>query len=618
VTGSGAIRGLGDGGPARRAAGTVAGLACALALICAATATAGPTTPLGHDGRWITDADGRVVILHGVNMVYKRPPYYPAATGFGEDDAAFLETQGFNTVRLGLIYKAVEPGPGSYDDAYLDEIAATERVLADHGIFSQLDFHQDLYNERYGGEGWPDWATIDDGLPAEPLSGFPGSYVSSPGLNQAFNNFWNNGIGPGGVGLQNRYAAAFRHVAERFAERRTTIGFDLLNEPWPGSPWPSCASPEGCPVFDAQTMVPFYAGVIAAIREVEPQKLIWYEPNVGFNFGADSHIAGLGDTGLGFSFHVYCLAGALGAGDPGACPTFEEVVFANADKQASETGDALLLSEFGATDDLEVIRRNVESAESHMVSWQYWHYCGCDDPTTSGPGVQAIVVDPAQPPSGANIKEAKLDVLVRPYPQVVAGTPERFDFVESSRRFELAYVVTGPGGHDFGTAAKGWAVPVVPADAPQSEVFVPARPYPDGYEVDVDGGGIASAPNASLLRIAACPGATRVSLTVKPAGEGVVDGPDCVVAGAPRPKLKLKVRPRRPDVGEHTCFRAVVKTKLGGTRVAGAKVRFGKRSKRTNRKGKVRICRTLRSPGPSKLVATKLGFRRDIASVRAR
>ena len=62
----------------------------------------------GHRGRWLVDAYGRVVILHGVNMVVKLPPYDPAVLGFGDDDAAFLASEGFNTVRLGIIYKALE------------------------------------------------------------------------------------------------------------------------------------------------------------------------------------------------------------------------------------------------------------------------------------------------------------------------------------------------------------------------------------------------------------------------------------------------------------------------------------------------------------------------------
>ena len=105
--------------------------AAALATISLAPAAqAGPTAPLGHSGRWITDAKGRVAILHGVNMVNKQPPYAPSAQGFGDDDAAFLQRYGFDTVRLGLIYKAVEPTPGTYADAYLNAIAATEANLA--------------------------------------------------------------------------------------------------------------------------------------------------------------------------------------------------------------------------------------------------------------------------------------------------------------------------------------------------------------------------------------------------------------------------------------------------------------------------------------------------------
>src|SRR3954451_12729430 len=87
--------------------------AAGLALVLtAAPAHAAPTLPLGHAGRWITDADGRVVILHGLNMVFKRPPYAPDAIGFGEDDAAFLASEGYDTVRLRGVCQAGGPAPG--------------------------------------------------------------------------------------------------------------------------------------------------------------------------------------------------------------------------------------------------------------------------------------------------------------------------------------------------------------------------------------------------------------------------------------------------------------------------------------------------------------------------
>ena len=48
-------------------------------------------------GRWMIDAQGRVVVLHGVNMVTKRAPNLPSDVGFGADDAAYLSSEGFNT-----------------------------------------------------------------------------------------------------------------------------------------------------------------------------------------------------------------------------------------------------------------------------------------------------------------------------------------------------------------------------------------------------------------------------------------------------------------------------------------------------------------------------------------
>src|SRR5436190_9616626 len=109
---------------------TAIGASVAVTLALAAVpATAAPQLPFARAGGYLTDAQGRVFISHGVNMVYKVAPFEPSATGFGEDDAEFLAREGFNSVRLGVIYRAVEPQPGVYDDAYLDKLAETSAML---------------------------------------------------------------------------------------------------------------------------------------------------------------------------------------------------------------------------------------------------------------------------------------------------------------------------------------------------------------------------------------------------------------------------------------------------------------------------------------------------------
>jgi endoglycosylceramidase len=543
----------------------------AIAIACAPVAQGAPTTPLGHEGRWITDATGRVVLLHGVNMVYKPAPYAPDAGGFGQDDAEFLDANGFNTVRLGTIWVGVEPQPGVYDEAYLDRIAATESILASQGIFSLIDFHQDMYNPRFQGNGHPDWSVQDDGIPAEPKQGFPANYLGMPALQRAYDHFWANDPGPGGIGLQDRYAAAYQHVAARFGSAQHVFGYDLMNEPWPGSAYPTCTNPAGCPAFDSTTLTGFSNRVIAQIRAADQQHLVWYEPLLTFDFGAETWHGDTGDPQAGFSFHDYCLPGAFGGPTGASCEELEDLVFQNAEDQSSATGDALLLTEFGATDDLEAIRRIVEIADDHMVGWQYWHYCACDDPSTSGPGVQALVIDANQPPTGANVKAEKLDLLSRPYPQVVAGTPLTFGYDEQSGVFDLAYSTTGPGGEAFAAGPPS-------ATAPQTEIFLPADDYPDGYDVEVDGGTITSTPGGETLRIAACQGAGQVGVEVASAEDGPESEDGCGAASA---------GPSAPSAGDAVTGK---RKRCASLRAKLKRARSAERKQRIRRKLRKRGC----------------------------
>jgi endoglycosylceramidase len=488
---------------------------CAVAAILAGAfalpGVAVAALPLGHEGRWITDAAGRAVILHGVNMVFKRPPYHAQAAGFNGPDARFLGRHGFNTVRVGVIYKAVEPAPGEYDDRYLRRIARTERALAREDIYSLLDFHQDLYNEKFGGEGFPDWAVLDDSLPAEPKPGFPVTYFVSPGMNRAWSSLWANRAGPGGVGLQDRYAAAWRHVARRFRDRDLVMGYDLINEPWPGIVWPTCTQFAGCPDFEQNSLGPMQDKAVEAIRSVDPRHTVWYEPSVTTQGGPTYWTPHPDDGNVGMSFHVYCsLTGPTG---PIAqvvlleedCPQGEQRALRNAVERADQNGDTLLMSEFGATDDAALISRIVDDADRNMVSWQWWHYCACDDPTTSGPGdLQAIVRDPGKPARGSNVIHSKLALLERPYPQAVAGTPQSYSFDRDAISFELRYSTTAPGGKRMDSG-------------PPTEIHVPRIHYPDGrYRVQSRGARVVSSPGARLLKLQNCSGADRVSVSVVP------------------------------------------------------------------------------------------------------
>jgi endoglycosylceramidase len=495
-----------------------------LALPCGAYAKATPSkkgVTYGHAGRFITDSQGRVLTLHGVNMVNKiaASGYAPDAIGFGRDDARFLGRNGLNVVRLGIIWKALEPQPGVYDDAYLGRIVRTYRLLHKQGISVLLDFHQDLYNERFQGEGAPDWAVVGQAAtePAVPQSGFPANYVLQNAVNHAYDAFWANTQVPGtGKGVQDLYASAWAHVAKRFRRKPGIVGYNLFNEPWMGTPLQQCAltgggtSPDSCGIkeFEATTLTDFHRRVTQAIRRVDTRTMAFPAPILTFDFGG---VTGVGRVSkrAGFAFNAYCgqvdpLIGALVPyllGKP--CSFSANLSLTHALDESRRNGDALFMTEFGATDDIANFADYLNGANALDISWTYWAYCGCGDPTTSGAGnTQAVVLDPSQPLTGGNVKTDKLLVLAEPYATVTSGTPRSSSFDAGTRVLRFVYR-TKPAG-------KGRRF------APDSvtKLSVPAIEYPAGYRVRVSGARVASRPRARVLQLAQCGHARSVKVSV--------------------------------------------------------------------------------------------------------
>jgi endoglycosylceramidase len=351
----------------------------------------------------------------------------------------------------------------------------------------------------------------------------------------------------------------------------------------------------------------FWRKAIAGVRAGDSRHLVFYEPNVIFNDGADTQLPKFDDNRLGMSWHNYCLVGDVsgsGGGGGQACGTAEGLVFQNALKRSQATGDTELLTEFGATDDLDTLRRITSAADDYMVGWQYWAYCGCKDPTTQGPGdTQAIVKDPAKPPTGDNLKNAKLDVLVRPYPQLIAGTPQSWQFDPDTKLFTLAYSTERAGGGQF-------------AGNPLTEIYVPKRQYPQGYSVQARGAGVASAAGDQILALRACPGAAGVTVRVTPRGTSATD---CAVAGvlgvkAGLTQLRLSAAPRRVKRGRLTTFTFAVS--VGRYAVRGAHVRFAGHTAHSDSRGRARIRVRLNRLGYRRAITWKRTFRSGTARVR--
>lgn len=185
------------------------------------------------DKKCFVDSEGKKVVLRGINMVCKdKEKHYIG--DYREEDFEFLAALGFNVVRFGIFWDAVEPEPGKYDDDYLSEISGFSKMAEKHGLALYLDMHQDLYSAEFC-DGAPSWATLTDGNEYTPTELWSEAYLTCPAVSVAFDNFWNNKEAADGIGLQDHYAAMFTHIAEYFKDDDNIIGYDVLNEPFPGS-----------------------------------------------------------------------------------------------------------------------------------------------------------------------------------------------------------------------------------------------------------------------------------------------------------------------------------------------------------------------------------------------
>ncbi|KAA1425721.1 cellulase family glycosylhydrolase [Nocardioides antri] len=451
---------------------------------------------LRRKGRWLVDRHGRVVIVHGFNLVWKKAPYVPPATaaGFTAADARWLKRYGFNGVRLGTLWAGITPErAGVGDPAYRARWQRVMDLLSQRGIWMQLDAHQDMWHETYGGEGVPDWAVIRPApynLAPPVTAPFPMGYWT-PETSTVFDEFWADKHG-----LLDGWVAAWEVAARWWRDQPHLMGYDLINEPWMGLEWPTCLT-TGCPASYRNELQPAYEQATAAIRAIDRRNIVWWEPQ---QFSGGQKLPTFlepmeGERRLGLSWHNYCpevflQSQGLPIGDVEKCWEFSRDRNRHAREQAAEINAVPMMSEWGATDNVRAIEIDAAVADEHLMGWLHWAYKRWDDPTTAD-DAQGMFADDADL---STVKRAKLRRLVRTYAQAVAGVPRRMSFDVDTGAFRLRYR------------------PDTRIAAP-TKIFVSPLHYPGGYRVRVTGGTAVRVPGRMVHVRPAGAGPVKVTVT---------------------------------------------------------------------------------------------------------
>ncbi len=491
-------------------------------------------------GPYLYDSQGRVVFFHGVNAVYKHPPYelFPAPGkpwNFSAADASLMARLGFNVVRLGITWKGLEPGtapandpaictpgtphdPGQFNqtilDNYLAKVAETVNLLGRFHIYTLLDMHQDVYNEMFDGEGAPNWAVCTDGVPSvDPPGRWSKNYATSA-AGIAYRHFWRNNV----VGdLQGEYDRVWAAVASYFRGNPWVLGYDPFNEPFSTS-----LVHYGDEMFDAQLEC-FYTGtsfigkpshnepaitcpaadpatgVIPTILAADHTHLIFYEPDIFASRGYPNFVGPMNFSNLVFNVHVYCSYRSGKTGNPtdlAACAAQEQRSLATRSEDRTDlrspvqaTGPAWFVSEFGASSNPALLQQLTAEMDRSLVGWTYWSWKFYNDPT--GSAAEGLVF-------GTGKLRSTAAVLARTYPEAISGRPVSMSFDPTTGSFHLEYVPS-------------------PSIRAPTIIFVPTRfHYRAGYSVRVVGGTRISKKGADLLQLTNHAGARMVKVTVEP------------------------------------------------------------------------------------------------------
>jgi endoglycosylceramidase len=431
---------------------------------------------LHTDGVVLRDSLGRVVFLRGVNAGGRSklapfvpfdyaPGQYATALGAYMDRAA---SWGIDAMRVPFTWAALEPTQGQRDPDWLLQYQQILAAAWARGIWTWIDFHQDLYSESFCGDGFPLWTVPNAPAPAHDCPMWQFEWFSNVPMQQAFDHFW-----AAGSPVMAGYLATWDFLVARFKDEPGVVGFEPINEPgWGTAP--------DIGAFEATTLTAFYAQMVPRMRQAAPDALVLVEPT---GFAGANLTTSLGrppGDGVVFAPHYYPVSEAPD-GVELAIPTWAAV--------GAAWNVPTLLGEFGITvgnaKDVSYVAACYDTLDTLGMSGTAWEYSVSTE-KWNGESFSFVA------PDGTENDTAR--ALIRPFARAVAGGAIAQSWDPDSGTFALSYV---------------------PASG-VTEVQLPSRAYPSGFDLSLSGGCYDKTSTPGRLLVQADPGAATVSLRVAP------------------------------------------------------------------------------------------------------
>lgn len=433
------------------------------------------TGRIRSSNRFLVDSYGRVKLFHGVNAVRKQPDWLPNAGHLNLTNSTilnYLQEWGFNAVRLGVMWSGLRPNETYINMTYLNEIINIIDSLADKGIYTIIDMHQDFASTKYDSyDGFPLW--LLNKMP-QPTFAYPWPFTQD---NLGFTAYLTDACGVTFQFLYNNtnsfqdyFAEYWTIVAKNLFNRTSVLGYELINEPWAGDIYlkPDLLLPAKAGLLN---LAPLYDNIHEIIRKVDQETLIFYEP---VTWGAlfNGNIWGSGfnrppgnDTnGTVLAWHYYCWLLQFNANPlvNGSYPVFDRVfcddlqryfAFYAIQQDRQLLGSASFLTEFGVCDfgfngtqNTQECEYILDSTDKFFESWTYWD----SDFFTEN----------------FQINQQLVNIFSRIYPVSTSGTPLNMFYNTTTKVFVYSFQIN-------------------PSIQAPTEIFIPKHVYLNSEEFKV-------------------------------------------------------------------------------------------------------------------------------------
>jgi len=386
------------------------------------------------------DELGRKVILRGFNVGgrSKMPPFVPFeitssadVPGRAAQIMSAVRKLGANGVRLTLSWEALEPQRDAYDSDYIARYRALLDAADHAGLAVIIDFHQDVFQAAFCGDGFPEW-TLGDIAHGPPHYDCPGFGWSLPyfdkmsDVSRAFDRLWTNRDG-----VLDALVGMWAKVAREFGRHPAVAAFEVMNEPGSGSQTPE--------VVGANVLPPVYDRVAAAIEaEVGPAAVMGDEPIAITELG---RLVRPSHARFVYGPHYYDISTTLGS--PVDQDRIRTEVSAILDR-AEPWGAPVVIGEFGApnatSQKAEFSTAVLDAADARRASAMAWE-ASMSDVLWNSEDFSVLMSDGSERSDASQRPWGT--ALDRPVPRAIDGTIIDLGWDPAAMRFTLA--VEGEG-----------------------------------------------------------------------------------------------------------------------------------------------------------------------------